>query len=113
MLGYKEGFNYPHLANLSSAYETRIHQFFFTLQTGTRDNDLVLAHTEYRPDTDIEISELKTAALAWQDLTPPPPNSKRKWKLKHVPPQGYEKESLQHSIRLPDRTTLILTITTR
>ena len=93
----------------SSAYDPRIYEFFFSRQTGCTDDDIVLAHHKYEPDTPLELDELKTAALAWQDLPPPPPDSKAKWTAKHREPQGY-KARLEYAILLPNRDYLFLTI---
>ena len=108
---FEAGFSYPHLSELSTAYDPCIYEFFFSLQARQRhDDDLVLSHTRYTPDNPMEESELKEAALAWKGLPPPPPNSKAKWKFRRVPKRGHCKEFLEHSITLPDSTVLFLII---
>ena len=101
---------YKHLEGLSTAYDPRIYEIFFTRQTGHRANDVVLSHTKHEFTTPLELEELQTAALAWQDLTPPPPDSKAKWKVHRHPQRGHQKERLEYAILLPDTTVLFLTI---
>lgn len=98
------------MQNLSTAYDPRIYEFFFTLQTGHADDDIVLDHHRYAPDTPLEIEALQTAALAWQGLAPPPPHSKAKWRAKRHPQRGHEKARLEYAIELPSRESLFLTI---
>ncbi|MCG9132750.1 hypothetical protein J5I95_13815 [Candidatus Poribacteria bacterium] len=97
------------MQTFSTAYDPCIYEFFFTRQTGNTDDDIVVDHHRYAPATPQEIEELKTAALAWLGL-PPPPDAKAVWKPKLHTQQGHEKARLEYAIELPDRDYLFLTI---
>lgn len=98
------------MQQFSSAYDPRIYEFFFTRQTGNTDEDIILEHNRFEPDTPLEIDELKAAALDWQGLPPPPEDVKVEWTLKRYPQRGHEKERLEYAIMLPNREYLFLTI---
>ena len=98
------------MQTFSTAYDPRIYEFFFTRQTGNTDDDVTIGYHKYEPETPLEIDALKTAALAWLELPPPPPNSKAKWTLKRHPARGHQKERLEYAIVLPNRDYLFLTI---
>lgn len=98
------------MQELSSAYDPRIYEFFFTRQTGCTDEDIILEHHRFEPDTPLEIEELKAAALKWQGVPPPPEEAKVAWKPKYHSQQGHEKARLEYAIMLPNREYLFLTI---
>ena len=93
---------------LSTAYNPSIYDFFFSVETsgrtGKRDpKALVLAHQKFNTCKPLELDALKSAALGWQKLTPPPTRHDN-WQFSR---QG---TAIEYALLLPDRTFLCITI---
>ena len=97
--------------NLSTAYDPAVYEFFFTVESSEvigkperGPNSLVMAHQRFETEKALELDELKSEALSWQDLTPPPPRHDN-WQFSRT-----ENQAIEYTLLLPDRSFLCITI---